>query len=110
MDASKVLRSQAERLALRAEQRALKLQAELLEIEAKKLAIEAELDLAKGTVKRLRNFEVGRGGNRQCPFCWVETGSNPRLTAPSPVQARTPSCGATPATTNGISLADGTRP
>jgi hypothetical protein len=86
MDASEILRSQAERLALRAEQRALKLQAELLEIEAKKLAIEAELDLSKGAVKRLINFEIGRGVNRQCPFCWVENGIRSTLdgSIPSP--------------------------
>ena len=71
MDASTALIEEAQQIALNADARARRLQAELDDVEAKKVAINSDLQRAKGTAKRILNYQPRLGSKFYCPRCWV---------------------------------------
>lgn len=79
MDASEALRSEAERLAIRAQNRARQAEAQLKEIEAQKRAANADFGRAKSAAKRLLNYQPRIGAEYQCPACWVDDGKQSPL-------------------------------
>jgi hypothetical protein len=73
----------AGRLAKYAQSSAAALEEERLQIEMRKREVEAQLDAANFAHKRLANFVPIRGGDFQCPRCWIDhgTASNLQTTA-----------------------------
>ena len=79
MDASEVLRKEAQGLALRAQKRAAQLKADLEEIEIKARAIEAERQEKGKAPKRLLNYQPRIGAEYYCPACWIYRGEKAAL-------------------------------
>lgn len=62
----------AQEIATNASGRAAALQHELLQIETRKGEVEAQLHAANLAYERLSSFVPVRGGNLQCPRCWID--------------------------------------
>jgi hypothetical protein len=73
MDASQVLRDEAETLVLRADNRALYLKAQLEQMQAQRDAIESERREINHAPKRLLSYQPRIGAEYQCPG-WIDRG------------------------------------
>lgn len=69
----------ANEIAERLEASAARLDREVAELEAQATQIKAKGDLARGSAKRLANFEVTFRSYYQCPSCWIERGERSPL-------------------------------
>ena len=81
MDASQVLRDEAEILVLRADNRALYLKVQLEQIQAQRDAIEAERREINHAAKRLLSYQPRIGAEYQCPGCWIDRGKQAPLSS-----------------------------
>jgi hypothetical protein len=105
MDASQVLRDEAETLVLRADNRALYLKAQLEQMQAQRDAIESERREINHAPKRLLSYQPRIGAEYQCPGCWIDRGEQGGLpTCPEPPS--TTSCVAMPAAKTGAFPSD----
>ena len=95
MDASQVLRDEAEILVLRADNRALYLKVQMEQIQAQRDAIEAERREINHAAKRLLSYQPRIGAEYQCPGCWIDRGEQaPLLGVPGTAQHNIMRCDA----------------
>lgn len=82
------LRQLAREIARQMQGRAAEIRKEYLEAQKRAMELKAELDLANLASERAANFQVARGIDYSCPWCWVERGIKNSL-YPVPGTART---------------------
>jgi len=69
----------AEEIAEAAQNRASALRRQIVELEKETAHKKAALDMANLTHKRLANYQVLIGTEYQCPYCWIDSGTQSSL-------------------------------